>query len=174
MRRFGLFGFLVLLLLVGAVGAVSYNLGVSTGAAEAAIAEGAAVVYAPAAGLSPFGLVVGFLFLVLIIGFIAKAFAGPRIAMGHGPWGHAGHRWRGDWHDEDVPEPFRPMLDRWHRETHGSPSTQGPTAEGGAPAPQGPPPSAHPQAAPPGNQPPGPLPGSHPRGARPPVGQPPR
>ena len=138
MRRFGLFGFVVLLLLVGAVGLVAYNLGVSAGATDAAIAEGAAVIYAPGAGISPFGLIVGFFFVVLILGFIAKAFAGPRMIGGPGPWGHRGRGWRADWSHEDVPEQFRPMLERWHRSAHDPAPDSGPT-QAAPPRPAGPP-----------------------------------
>lgn len=154
MRRFGLFGFLVLLLLVGAVGAVSYNLGISTGAAEAALADGAAVIYAPAAGLSPFGLILGFFFVVLIIGFIGKAFAGPRMAMGPGHWGHRGRGAWADGHDHDVPEPFRPMLERWHQAAHA------PTAAGMPGTPPGSRPPEPPRPPQPGG---GPGPGQAPR-----------
>jgi hypothetical protein len=152
MRRFGLLGFLVLLLLVGAVGAVSYNLGVSAGAADAAIAEGASVIYAPGAGTSPFALILGFFFVVMIIGFVAKAFAGPRMPMGPGPWGRGRHGGRGHWDSEDVPEPFRPMLERWHRDAHASPppgASGAPSAgqTAGRPRPPGAPPPGQPAAS---------------------------
>jgi len=118
MRRFGLLGFLVLLLLVGAVGAVSYDLGVSAGAAEAAIAEGASVIYAPTASFSPFALILGLFFMVVLIGFVARSFAGPRMAVGRGPWGHGRHSGSGGPGHEEVPGPFRPMLERWHSDAH--------------------------------------------------------
>ena len=118
MRRFGLLGFTALLLLVGAVGVVSYNLGVSAGAADAAIAAGASVIYTAGAGISPFALILGLFFLVLVIALVARSFAGPRMAMGAGSWGHRSHRGRGGWDHDEVPEPFRPMLERWHREAH--------------------------------------------------------
>ena len=139
-RRFGLLGALVLALLIGAVGIVAYNIGLTNGAAEAAMAEGAAVIYAPASGPSTFGLILGLGLAILLIGFVARAFAGPRIPMGHGPWGPrwAGHRGaRGDWDHEDVPEPFRPMLERWHRDAHG-PGASAPAANGPPPTPEAP------------------------------------
>ena len=139
MRRFGLIGFLALLLLVGAVGAVSYNLGVSAGAADAAIAEGASVIYAPGAGISPFALIVGGFFVIMLIGFIAKGFAGPRRGMGPGPWGR-GRYGHGSWDDGDVPEPFRPMLERWHKDAHARSSGAGTAPPPGGRAPAGPPP----------------------------------
>ena len=96
MRRFGFIGFLVLALLVGAVGVVAYNAGISTGAADAAIAEGATVVYQPS-GWSPLGLVFGLGFLLLVVGFVSKAIFRPRMPYGPGGWG--GRHWAGqrDW-----------------------------------------------------------------------------
>ena len=129
MRRIGIVAFAALLLLVGAVGFVAYNLGVSAGAADAAIAAGASVIYAPAA-VSPFGIILGAFFLILALGFIVKVIAGPRRhrgsgSWGHGPWGMGGPgRPGGPWSpdQETVPEPFKPMLERWHREAHAEPS----------------------------------------------------
>ncbi len=134
MRRFGFIGFLVLALLVGAVGVVAYNTGISTGAAEAAIAEGATVVYQPSSW-SPFSLLFGLFFLLLIVGFISRAIFRPRMPYGPGGWGArhwAGHR---DWDHEDVPEPFRPMLEKWHRQAHAAPAS---SAGRNTAAPQGP------------------------------------
>jgi hypothetical protein len=132
MRRFGLAAFLALTLLLGVTGLVAYNLGVSAGAADAAIEAGAAVIYAPAA-ISPFGLIIGAFFLVLLIGFIARAFAGPRRHMGAAGWGRhmgPGHH-RGDWDHETVPEPFRPMLERWHDDAHTAAGAKAPGADAG-------------------------------------------
>lgn len=153
MRRFGLAAFLALILLVGVTGLVAYNLGVSAGAADAAIEAGAAVIYAPAA-ISPFGLIIGAFFLVLLIGFIARAFAGPRRHMGPGGWGrHMGYgRHGGDWDHETVPEPFRPMLERWHRDAHTGSGAASHAAGTSAPPP-GRAPGATPPTAPPGRSP---------------------
>jgi hypothetical protein len=123
MRRFGLAAFLVLALVVGAVGVVAYNLGVTAGATDAAIAAGASVIYAPAA-FSPFGIIIGLFFLILFLGFASKLIFGPRRHMGPAGWGGPGGpggwgRHRGDWDHETVPEPFRPMLERWHQDAHG-------------------------------------------------------
>jgi hypothetical protein len=65
---------------------------------------------------------------MLIFSFIGKAFFWGR--MPYGPGGLGGRRFGGhrDWDREDVPEPFRPMLERWHRQAH----SDGP-ASGGAP-----------------------------------------
>ena len=138
MRRFGLAAFLALTLLVGVVGVVAYNLGVSAGAADAAIAAGASVIYAPAT-FSPFGLIIGGFFLVMLIAFVAKAIAGPRRHMGPGGWGPGGWgpggRHRGDWDHETVPEPFRPMLQRWHEQAHATPDGDDAPAAPVAPAP---------------------------------------
>ena len=85
MRRFGRAAFLAITLLVGGVGAVASNLGISAGAAEAAIAEGAAVIYAPPSFLPP-GLLIGGC-LILLVGFRARAGVGPGRAMHAGGWG---------------------------------------------------------------------------------------
>ena len=137
MRRFGFIGFLVLALLVGAVGVVAYNAGISTGAADAAIAEGATVVYQPS-GWPPLGLFFGFFFLLLMVGFVSKAIFRPR--MPHGPGGWGGRHWAAhrDLDHDDVPEPFRSMLQKWHQRAHEAPAgpTAGPTAgtpDAGAP-----------------------------------------
>ena len=146
MRRFGLLAFLVVALLVGAVGVMAYNLGFSAGATDAAIEAGASVIYAPAAGISPFGAIIGLFFVILIIGFVIKAIAGPRVRMGPGPWGRHGRGYPG-WDHDTVPDHFRPMLERWHRDVHGSGSaTAGQTRS--APPPAGRP-TAGPSAAPP-------------------------
>ena len=163
--RFGFIGFLVLALLVGGLGVVAFNAGVSSGAAEAAIAEGATVVYQPS-GYSPFGAIVGFFFFLLLIGFVMKAFMWRRMSGGPGGWGgHYGRR--GGWDHDDVPERFRPMLEGWHRRAHGdppaedgdnsaahegdapaSPVTQAPVAQAAAPpSPVAQPPVAQPQVA---------------------------
>ena len=143
MRRFGFLGFVMLLLLVGAVGAVSYNLGISAGAADAALNEGAAVVYTQGGGFSPFALILGLFIVVMAIGFIARAFAGPRMGIGPGYWGYRSWGPRGDWHHEDVPEPFRPMLERWHQAAHGASASGGP-----APTPARPPMPGNPAGPP--------------------------
>ena len=130
MRRFGFAAFLALAVVVGAVGVTAYNLGATAGATDAAIAAGASVIYAPAT-FSPLGIVIGLFFLVLFLGFMARFVAGPRRSMGWGGWSGPGgpRRWshhRGDWDHETVPEPFRSMLERWHRDTHMASSTPGP------------------------------------------------
>lgn len=138
MRRFGFAAFLALILLVGTVGIAAYDMGLSAGSAETAIADGASVIYAPAT-FSPFGLIIGTFLVIVLIGFIARGFAGPRRHMGPGAWGHyGGYRGHGD--HETVPEPFRPMLERWHREAHGAPASAGGTTPPFGPAPQTTPP----------------------------------
>jgi hypothetical protein len=173
MRRFGFFGFLVFALLVGAVGVVAYDMGISTGAADAAIAEGATVVYQPAAW-SPFGLLFGLFFLFLLIGFLGKVFFRPWSPTGHRGWGGrhwASHDWAGH-HDrdhEDVPDPFRPMLEKWHHQVHETPAgpAEASSAPGAPSAPQGGPSPQGPNVGAPGTggpgQPPTWTPGSPPR-----------
>ena len=107
-------GFLVLLLLVGVVGVVAYDAGLTAGINEATIAEGATVVYATGGGgVSVFGVILGLFFLVLLVGLVARLFFGRPAkgvgwGAGPGPWGYG--RWgrHGTWSHEDVPEPFRP------------------------------------------------------------------
>lgn len=148
MRRFGFGAFLALAILVGLVGVVAYNLGVSTGTTDAAIAGGASVIYAPAT-LTPFAFIIGAFLLILFLAFAARAIAGPRRRWGHHGWGpgawDAYGQDRGNWDHADVPEPFRPMLERWHRDAHaaapaGPPSGPSPQGRGGRPAP--PPPAS--------------------------------
>jgi len=153
MRRFGFAAFLALTLLVGTIGVVAYNLGVSAGIADAAIAAGASVIYAPAT-FSPFGLIIGAFFVVMLIGFIARAIGGPGRHvgpgrhMGPGGWGPGG-RHRGDWDHETVPEPFRPMLERWHRDAHTATTASTTDSDAAAP-PAGSGPRTTPAAAPTG------------------------
>jgi hypothetical protein len=115
--RFGFIGFLLFALFTGVVGVVAFNAGVSSGAAEAAIAEGATVVYQPS-GFSPFGAIFGFFFLLLVFGFVMKTFMWRRMPSGSGGWG-SNHGNHGKWDPDDVPERFRPMLEGWHRRAHG-------------------------------------------------------
>ena len=89
MRSFRLRAFLALTILVGAVAAVAYNLGLSAGAADVAIAAGASVIYAPAS-ISPFAIIFGGFLLLLFIGFLTKAGAGPRHHAADDPWGPQG------------------------------------------------------------------------------------
>ena len=164
MRSFRLGAFLVLTILVGAVAAVAYNLGLSAGAADVAIAAGASVIYAPAS-ISPFAIIFGGFLLLLFIGFLAKVIAGPRHHAAYGPWGR---RWgpagSGGWDGENVPEQVRPMLERWHQRSHADsgsrPPSGGPAGGGASPGTRvgqpTPPPSWRPPGGPnyPTDQPP--------------------
>ena len=140
MRTFRIGAFLVLTVLVGAVAAVAYDLGVSAGLADAAVAAGATVVTAPAA-ISPLGILVGGFFLLLFLGFLARVIAGPRHHLRAGGWGRGHHR---NWDSQTVPEHFRPMLDRWHQQSHTTTGTttadNGPTSGGPGAYQPGPPP----------------------------------
>jgi hypothetical protein len=141
MRSFRLGAFLVLTLLVGIVAVVAYDFGVSAGTAEAAVAAGASVIYAPAT-ISPLGLIIGGFFLLLFLGFLARVIAGPRRGWGPEGWHHGRHGRA--WDRDEVPEPFKPVLERWHREAHGiAPGPQGyPGGYGATPPP--PPPADRP------------------------------
>jgi hypothetical protein len=119
-RGFGLLGFLVGLLLLGVVAAVAYNVGVSAGAGSGGTAA-APVVYGPGWGFGGFGFgFFGFLFFILILALLFRAIFRP--------WGWGHHGWRGGYGpggwgykgtERDVPPPFEPMLESWHRRMHG-------------------------------------------------------
>lgn len=115
MRSFRIGAVLVLTILVVIVAVAAYAYGLSAGTAEAAVAAGATVVYAPAT-ISPLGIIFGGFLLLLFIGFLAKIIVGPRRGpVGPGGWRHGRY---GAPDHQDVPEQFRPMLERWHREAH--------------------------------------------------------
>lgn len=142
---------------------MAFHAGVSSGAAEAAIAEGATVVYQPS-GYSPFGAIFGLFFVLLLIGFVMKAFFWRRMSYAAGGWG--GHNGKhGSWDRDDVPERFRPMLEGWHRRAHDGPPSDdgdaGSVTQGAAPTrtPPGPTPAPRPVPPPPPTGPPPPPPG---------------
>ncbi len=121
--RFGLLGILVGLIFIGIVAAIAYNVGLSAGLASTG--GTAPVVYGPWLGFGGFHLF-GFLFSILIFALLLGAIFRPR------GWGH--HGWRGGYgpgpwdyrEDEmrDVPPPFEPMLEAWHRRVHGERPTK--------------------------------------------------
>jgi hypothetical protein len=140
--RFGFLGLLPLLLLVLLVGAVAYNWGLSTGQTQ--VAPAGTVVY-PVQYVHTFGFGFGgFLFFLLIIVLLLKAFSWRRWSGGHGGWGHRAWHGRGDdtdprsgpWSHGDVPPMFAPMLENWHRRAHDGTATERPA--GGPPAPDAP------------------------------------
>jgi len=117
--RFGFLGVLVGLLIVGIVAVAAYNVGLSAGAGAAGAAA-APVVYHPWFGFGFFGGFLGFLFFILILAFLLRAIFRPwgwghgwRGGYGPGGWGYKGTEMR------DVPPPFEPMLESWHRRAHG-------------------------------------------------------
>jgi hypothetical protein len=145
MRRFGLIGLLVALLIAGVAGVIGYNWGYSAGLINTAAANGSAVVYAPGygwgGGFGFFGLVFGIFFLFLIFGLIRRAAWGGggrshhagygrgRGGWGGGPWGDSDADQRGA--ATDVPPFVDGMLRDWHRKAHDQPgsSTAGPDAQ---------------------------------------------
>ncbi len=138
MRRIGLMGLLLGSLALGGVGIIAYQLGVSAGAASAAVAGGATVVYAAPWGAG-FGFfpVIGLLFFGLlflaVIGSIGRA-AWGRGGPGRGPW-MGGPAWAhggpGAWaHDRPVPPFVQECLARWHAEAHGAPPAGSPDPAG--------------------------------------------
>jgi hypothetical protein len=124
MRGFGFIGalgFLVLLLIAGAVG---FGLGQNTVPA-AVPAPGTPVVYYGHGGFLGFGFFGFLLFLFLIFAVIGIF---RRAAWGHRGWGHHGYYGRGwdkgnwdksSWSDRPMPPMADEFLGRWHREAHG-------------------------------------------------------
>ena len=121
--RFGFLGILVALILVGIVAAVAYNVGLSAGLTSSG--GTAPVVYGPWLGFGGFHLF-GFLFFILIFALILGAIFRPR------GWGHHGYRggygpggWGAKgWEMHDVPPPFEPVLESWHRRMHGEKASE--------------------------------------------------
>jgi hypothetical protein len=157
--RFGLFGFLVIAVLVLLIGGVAYNSGIAAGQAQ--VAAPGTVAY-PVGYVHPWGFgfgfgIFGFLFVFLIIGLLFAAlrprrWGGPGgggwgRGMGPGGWGPGGWGSRFDpddprtreWMQRDVPPAFQPMLEAWHRRAHGeAPGGAGPTGPtAGGTTPQG-------------------------------------
>jgi hypothetical protein len=152
MRRFGIVGLLFGALLLGGVGIVAYQAGVTAGTTSAAVAGGATVVYhAPWAfgfGFPLFGLLFGLLFLGLLFALIRRVAWGSRGGPGGpgGPGGHPGHGWGGPWAmkgwggpggwsgepgtDRPVPPPVAEMLGRWHAQAHEATPSAAPPAPG--------------------------------------------
>jgi hypothetical protein len=129
--RFGFFGVLAVIVLALLVGGVAYSLGLAAGQTATVVAPGTTV--APGTVVYPVGYghvgwgfgfpffgIFGILFVVLLIGLLVRAFR-PRPWGGGGPggWGRGG--WSDGWsgRPDDVPPPFRPMLEAWHRRAHG-------------------------------------------------------
>ncbi len=122
-RGFRLLGALLALVLLGGLFALAYNLGLSAGAASTSTA--ATMVVAYPFGFFHFGFwIFGLFFLILLIGLIVAAFARPH--RDRGPWwgyrgwyGPSGAGPHGQGGPRDVPPPFEPMLEAWHRRAHG-------------------------------------------------------
>jgi hypothetical protein len=122
MRGFGFLGavgFLILLLIAGAIG-----FGLGQGAPAAVPVAGAPVVYYGHPGWGGFGFLGFFLFIILVfvvIGLLRRAAWG-----GHGGWGKHGYGMHGygnaSWGDKPVPPFADEMLQRWHRQAHGEPT----------------------------------------------------
>lgn len=117
-RGFGVIGFLVGLLLLGVIAAVAYDVGLSTGAASAG--GTVPVVHGHWLGFGGGFGILGFLFFILILALIFRAIFRP--------WGWGHHGWPGGYgpggwgykgtETRDVPPPFEPMLESWHRRMH--------------------------------------------------------
>ncbi|MEA2622052.1 MAG: hypothetical protein QOH61_962 [Chloroflexota bacterium] len=140
MRRFGLIGLLVTLLIAGVAGTIGYNWGYSAGLANTAAANGVAVVYGPGwgGGFGLFGLLLGIFFLFLIFGAIRRAAWGWGGGRGHAGYGHGPGGWgRGPWSGggkggdterggASVPPFVDGMLQDWHQRAHTDPSRTDP------------------------------------------------
>ena len=140
MRRIGIAGVLLGALLLGGVGVIAYQAGVTAGTTSAAVAGGATVVYAApwgfGFGFPLLGLLFGLLFLGLVVGMVKRlAWAGRGGPGGpgghgrpmgpwmmHGAWGPGPGGWAGT-ADRPVPPPVAEMLTRWHAGAHGAPGT---------------------------------------------------
>lgn len=118
MRRSVVGAILITILVLGALGAIGYGLW-QTGYQQGLVETGAEVVVNTHGPVGPgwyggwgwgfFGIF-RILFLILIIGLIARFFFGPRR---WGPWGPP-HRY-GPWGDRDA---IDARLSEWHRHAH--------------------------------------------------------
>ena len=137
MRGFGLLGALGFLILVLIAGAIGFGLGANTVPATVP-AAGAPVVYYGHVGWGGFGFFGFFLFIILIfavIGIFRRAAWGGRHGYGKHGYGWYGRGWYGSdasgmtdksgkpsWGGRPVPPFADEMLQRWHREAHGEPT----------------------------------------------------
>ncbi|MBA2254272.1 MAG: hypothetical protein H0W07_04060 [Chloroflexi bacterium] len=103
-------GILAVVLLIGGIG---YAIGLGAGAAGVPVVAGAPVVYA-GHGFGLFGLLVPILLIVLLLAAFSGRRGGGHWRRGYGPGG-----WYGSGDGRDVPPPFEPMLESWHRRAHG-------------------------------------------------------
>jgi hypothetical protein len=141
--RFGWLGALLGLVLLVAVAAVGYYVGVNAGTTAVGVEPGtvAPVYYGHwfFGGFQLFGFLFFFLILFLLFGAL---FRGRRWGGWHGGYGYYG---RGPWgwgpgEMRDVPPPFEPMLESWHKRAHGEAPTGSASAgssEPGSPPSQG-------------------------------------
>jgi hypothetical protein len=117
----------ITVLVLGALGAIGYGLW-QTGYQQGLVENGAEIVVpGPGVGVGPYwhgGWGWGFfgifriLFLILIIGLIARFFFGPR----HWGWGPGPYRY-GPWDDRQAVDE---RLSEWHRQAHDENPPEGP------------------------------------------------
>jgi hypothetical protein len=129
---FGLLGLLGALLIALIAGGIGYMIGISADGAP--VAPGT-VAYGWGWGfpLFPFfGLLVGFLFILLIVSIARRSWGRPGW---YGPGRRYGKYGSHDPADHaSVPPPFQEMLDDWHRRAHDSPPPAGPAPTSRPPA----------------------------------------
>ncbi len=122
----GLLAVLVTIIVAGIAGIVGYSAGFQAGLVSTGGAVVAPVVYGWGFGFPWFFGFFGFLFVVVLLFGLFRAFARPRWAGPMGPWGYGGgwgHRggWdRSEWSATDRPIP--PALEDLHRRLHEAPS----------------------------------------------------
>ena len=126
--------------ILGAIGAGIYNAGVAAGLAQTGAAAGGAAPYVYGWGLHPgffgFGFGFGFLGLLFPILFLVLIFGLVRVAFGRGRrgWGHGG-RWSGDprfqaWQAERERQ-LADLHRRLHESDAGAPPTDASTGSPG-------------------------------------------
>jgi hypothetical protein len=124
---------LVVLAILGGIGAGVYNAGVAAGLAQAgAVGAGAVAPYVYGWGFHPFfgfgflGLLFPLLFLFLIFGLIRAALGAGRRSPGQG-WGPGwGHGWGHGWGDRDQ------YIAQMHRRLHEAEGTKPDEPSGGS------------------------------------------
>lgn len=129
MRGFGFVGalaFLVILLIAGAIG---FGLGAGSTPVTVPAAGAPVVYYGHGGGFGFFGFFLFIILVFVVIGIFRRAAGGGRHGYGKHGYGHGWSGGRSDmsdkaaWGDKPVPPFADEMLQRWHREAHGEPTS---------------------------------------------------